>query len=336
MARPQKQTVDYYPHEAVSGKTILIIETNFGNDGYAFFHKLLEYLCDSDGHFIDCTEPGEWEYLLAKTRVNSDVALKIINLLVDLNKLDGDLWKKGILWYQALVDNIADVYKNRKKPIPSKPDITNKKDVSIGRNNKNINITTFLPIETLKNNTFKKVSTDENRQIKLNKTKLNKTTTNNIQVDIQDSEPCILDEVNKKAKDVVVEDFDFVKYFAQKMPIPNRTYAEKLQAIAEDYSNNQEWLVHATDKYFLAGAGKPLSYLESILRNWRNMNTDKPWTKQWKTPIPGSEWANAQQQEKVKKPRDDCPKCKGEGYIIDLDDMSKPALACDCWGYHDD
>lgn len=333
MARPQKQTVEYYPHEALSGKTIFILENKFGNDGYAFLHKLLEALCLSEGHYIDCRNTVTWEFLLAKTRVNEDIAMQILNLLADIGKIDKDLWNNKIIWYQQLVDNISDAYKKRTVKKPTKEKLIHTLSISA---TENALTKEFPQSETNQDSKTCTVSTCGNPQMKLNKTILNKTTTNNTQVDIQDSEPCTHDEVNEKAKDVVVDDFDFVKYFAQKMPIPNRTYAERLQAIAEDYSNNQEWLINATDKYFLAGAGKPLSYLESILRNWRNMNTDKPWTKQWKTPIPGSEWANVQHQEKVKKPRDDCPKCKGDGYIIDLDDMSKPALACDCWGYHDD
>ena len=44
MARPKKQTVDYFPHIIKQGKTMTILENRFGNDGYAFWFKLLEIL----------------------------------------------------------------------------------------------------------------------------------------------------------------------------------------------------------------------------------------------------------------------------------------------------
>lgn len=44
MARPKKQTVDYFPHFVKGGRTIFILENKFGNDGYAFWFKLLEIL----------------------------------------------------------------------------------------------------------------------------------------------------------------------------------------------------------------------------------------------------------------------------------------------------
>jgi len=43
MARPRKQTVDYFPHDTdvSSGKTLTILQSKYGNDGYAFWFKLL-------------------------------------------------------------------------------------------------------------------------------------------------------------------------------------------------------------------------------------------------------------------------------------------------------
>ncbi len=52
MARPKKQTVDYFPHFVKGGRTIFILENKFGNDGYAFWFKLLEILGESEGIFL--------------------------------------------------------------------------------------------------------------------------------------------------------------------------------------------------------------------------------------------------------------------------------------------
>ena len=55
MARTQQDTVQYFPHDtgASDGDTLTILEANFGNDGYAFWFKLLEKLGRAPGHSID-------------------------------------------------------------------------------------------------------------------------------------------------------------------------------------------------------------------------------------------------------------------------------------------
>lgn len=55
MARPTKETVDYFPHFVKCGRTIFILESKYGNDGYAFWFKLLEILGDTEGHYYDCS-----------------------------------------------------------------------------------------------------------------------------------------------------------------------------------------------------------------------------------------------------------------------------------------
>lgn len=124
MARPQKQTVDYFPHDASAseGDTLTILQSRFGNDGYAFWFKLLEKISSSENHIIDCRNPIKWQLLLAKTSVNEEKGLAIMDLLCELEAIDAQLWRENkIIWCQKLVDNIADVYKNRSRPVPERP-----------------------------------------------------------------------------------------------------------------------------------------------------------------------------------------------------------------------
>jgi len=121
VARPQKQTVDYFPHYANSGKTIFILENKFGNNGYAFWFKLLELLASTDGHSFRTENSIDWEFLLAKTKVDDKTATEILNTLADLDAIDKELWDKKIIWVQKLVDNLEDVYKKRRVSAPEKP-----------------------------------------------------------------------------------------------------------------------------------------------------------------------------------------------------------------------
>jgi DnaD/phage-associated family protein len=150
MARPQKQTVDYFPHYVTHGKTMFILEQRFKNDGYAFWFKLLETLGGAKGHIIDCSNDGVWEFLQAKTHLDDKTCTEILNKLATLQAIDTELWQeKKIVWCQNFVDGIADVYRNRRIGIPVKPSFYNGKP------------------------TDEAVSTTENTQSKGNDNKLN-------------------------------------------------------------------------------------------------------------------------------------------------------------------
>jgi len=120
MSKRTKATVDYFPHIIKKGKTIFILESKFGNDGYAFWFKLLELLGDNEGHYIDCNDPSTWEYLLAYIRVDEETVNKIIEVLIELGNIDKELWEHKILFCQNFIDNIGDVYKRRIIEKPTK------------------------------------------------------------------------------------------------------------------------------------------------------------------------------------------------------------------------
>jgi len=127
MARTQKDVVNYFPHDAnaSSGDTLTVLQSRFGNDGYAFWFKLLEKLASTDGHYLDVNSQIKWHLLLAKMGVNEITGVDIMNLLVEMQAIDGELWQSRLIWCQKLVDNIADVYKNRRREIPQIPINTN-------------------------------------------------------------------------------------------------------------------------------------------------------------------------------------------------------------------
>ncbi len=137
MARPKKQKVYYFPHDtdASDGKTLTIIQNKFGNDGYAFWFKLLQLLGRTPGHYYNFNNAADWEFLLAKTHVSAaETALEILNLLAKLNAIDEELYKNGIIWSQNFVDRIADAYKRTANGIPQKPNLQDIKTVIADNN----------------------------------------------------------------------------------------------------------------------------------------------------------------------------------------------------------
>lgn len=132
MARPRKNTVEYFPHICKSGKTISILEKKFGNDGYACWFKILEFLGDSEGHFFDCSDEYNWEYLKAKTLISEGERLiEIIDLLATVKAIDKDLWSQDkVLWSDNFLLGLAPVYQKRTTEMPPKPGLRNGKQLS--------------------------------------------------------------------------------------------------------------------------------------------------------------------------------------------------------------
>jgi len=130
MARPQKAVVDYFPHNVKHGKSMLAIESRFGNDGYSFWFKLLEILGETEGHVFDCNNPVNIEYMLAKTHLSEVTAFEIIDLLAKIGSIDRELWDEKIIWCQHFVDGVTDAYKRRKIGIPQKPSLCIQKPVT--------------------------------------------------------------------------------------------------------------------------------------------------------------------------------------------------------------
>lgn len=123
MGRPRKQTVDYFPHfVSTDSRTKFILEQGWGNDGYAFWFKLLELLGRSEGHYYDCSQPADKMYLVALTKVTEEQADAILDMLALRGNIDLELWQeRKVIWCQSLVDNLQDVYSKRTVSAPSKP-----------------------------------------------------------------------------------------------------------------------------------------------------------------------------------------------------------------------
>ncbi len=122
MTRPRKQTVDWFPHYCRHGKTMAILEEKYGNNGYAFWFKLLEILGDTEGHGIDCNNLTNWHYLSTRTHLDEEATDEILNLLAELEAIDSDLWRENrVIWSDNFVGGLTPVYQNRRVTIPAKP-----------------------------------------------------------------------------------------------------------------------------------------------------------------------------------------------------------------------
>jgi hypothetical protein len=113
MARPERNTVDYYPHIPGEGKKMYFIDKKYGNDGYATWFKILDKLALTEHHYLDLNKEEEIMFLASKCNITDDRLLSIIDDLVKLGKFNKEMWEFNIIWDQSFIDSIQEAYKKR-------------------------------------------------------------------------------------------------------------------------------------------------------------------------------------------------------------------------------
>jgi CRISPR/Cas system-associated protein endoribonuclease Cas2 len=121
--RKDKNTVDYFPHYCISGKTMFIIESTFGHLGYSIWFKTLELLGISENHYIDLRNETDKLYLISKLKITEDQFNNIYNLLAKIDAIDKDFWDKKIIYSENFVKNVEDAYKRRSNKCMHKCDL---------------------------------------------------------------------------------------------------------------------------------------------------------------------------------------------------------------------
>lgn len=134
MARPLKNSCDYFPHDADmrNHRKIKAVRNKFGIEGYAVWVMYIEYLTSCDGNRAEYT-PIEFELLSGDFGLDSTFISKIIDYCVLLNLLQID---NGFISSNSLNQRLEPVYIKRgkmrdlafsripssKKPSQTKPD----------------------------------------------------------------------------------------------------------------------------------------------------------------------------------------------------------------------
>lgn len=124
MGRPSKQTVEFFSHDCNSTgkKTLYTLQYKFGNNGYAFWFKMLELLGSSEGHWFSCRKPDEWEFFVARMGVEDSICAEILSSLVLLEAIDKELWvKHKVIWCQNFVNRLKPFYDKRVQKLPECP-----------------------------------------------------------------------------------------------------------------------------------------------------------------------------------------------------------------------
>lgn len=179
MAREQRKDVDYFPHDCTHGRKMHIIETKYGNDGYATWFKLLEQLGKANNHFIDISDEMTLMFLTSTFKIDEEKTISILNDLSKLGAIDKELFEKHkIIYSEKFCNSIEDAYRKRKQKLFLKDDILFLKSSISGGNP---SIPSGLNEKTIKN-TEKHVNTAESIP-KVNKSKVEEIKVEEIKVE---------------------------------------------------------------------------------------------------------------------------------------------------------
>jgi len=205
MARPEKNTVEYFPHYLGEGKKMYIIDRKFGNDGYATWYKILEKLGSTDYHYLDLNREDELIYLAAKCNVSEELLLSIVSELSRIDVFDKELWEHKIIWCQKFIDGVQDAYKKRNNKCITLPGLR-------------ILLTSLGILEGSDNTQTKvkesKVKETIIKETKLNEIKVEETKPNEMKVEEIKSNQTIQEQVKQKIRRYVIDNNiepDFVK-----------------------------------------------------------------------------------------------------------------------------
>lgn len=124
MGRPLKRYVEWFPHDVKASRQSNTIEAlemakgadgePLGNNGYAFWFKLLEMLGATDGMYIDCSKPDQWLRLTSRMRMSTEDARICIETLVTMGAIDRRYWEKQqIIWCPNLISRVQEALPRR-------------------------------------------------------------------------------------------------------------------------------------------------------------------------------------------------------------------------------
>jgi hypothetical protein len=126
MARPLKRGLDYFPHDtdAMNDEKIEIMQLLYGNDGYAFYFKMLERIYRSADLTLDVSDAETRLVMIKKCNVDEERFDKMVSTALRQGLFDvetyeqtGQLTSKGILKRSEMVtkkrENMRERYSSK-------------------------------------------------------------------------------------------------------------------------------------------------------------------------------------------------------------------------------
>jgi len=118
MARPEKHDVDYFPFYVKDGKTLFILETQYGCKGTGFFTNLMRFLCQTPDHYFCINDESDRLYFFAKVKCDEVSGSAMLDIMAKTGKIHTHLWVSGsVIVSPDLLLSLSDAYSKRKNSI---------------------------------------------------------------------------------------------------------------------------------------------------------------------------------------------------------------------------
>jgi len=222
MARPAKRNCDYFPHFVTDSRDLYFIETRYGVEGYYFYYRLREFLCQCDDITYRIEYEADLEYLYRYFALDKAKVQEMLDACADNGIIDHNLWYNvQIIWQDDLAAILKDAWKGRKTPPPDKPrvEIEEKLRVSNPINPVSSYINPVSdPINTQIKGNETKVDDNKTKQIKKNEIRLEESDDRSV------SSIAPFEEGQQETELDGVEWQDFMKDLASNFKSPTKKY----------------------------------------------------------------------------------------------------------------
>ena len=120
MPRPQKSSVDWFPHPVTHGRKMGLLERKFGNNGYAVWFKMLEEIGSAPLHTISLRDEVQIELYSSRCLVDQTVFMQILDDLIRWGEFNQMLWESRRVLYSAkFIESVSVIYSKRQCVKPS-------------------------------------------------------------------------------------------------------------------------------------------------------------------------------------------------------------------------
>lgn len=118
MARPERRDVDYFPFYVKDGKTLFILESQYGCKGTGFFTNVLRFLCQTPDHHYQIKDESDRLFFFSRCHCDEVSGAGMLEVMLKTGKLSRKLWETaGVIASEDLLTSIEDAYRKRNNKI---------------------------------------------------------------------------------------------------------------------------------------------------------------------------------------------------------------------------
>jgi hypothetical protein len=119
MGRPEKHDVDYFPFFVKRGRTLNILQSQYGLEGIGFFTNLMRFISQTPDHYYCINnDPDRLNFFAEIGMTDQDKGIAMIELMVKTGKLDKQLWENHkVIACESFLESLKPAYEKRNNKV---------------------------------------------------------------------------------------------------------------------------------------------------------------------------------------------------------------------------